>query len=190
MASSCSVNAEEHVLEVKKMENERKKAVVQFEEEDVGKQEEDWKMEVDEKTDSRETLEMRKWNVMKDMRKFERVKFVDESNKNVDKEDWQKELALVKQRKNELLPGDETRRRCLNNCRFPRTNWHNARKFRASSANEMNKPGRNRGQSDVCTRSPGRGGVGFGDSPQKTLQRRYNIRRPVEKCSISESLQP
>ena len=39
--SPCSVNAEEHVLEVKKMENERKKAVVQFEEEDVAKQEED-----------------------------------------------------------------------------------------------------------------------------------------------------
>ena len=52
-------------------------------------------MEVDEKTDSRETLEMREWNVMKDMRKFERVKFMDEANKNVDKEDWQKELALV-----------------------------------------------------------------------------------------------
>ena len=74
LASSCSVNAEEHVLEVKKMENERKKAVVQLEEDDVAKQEEDRKMEVDEKTDSRETLEMRKWNVMKDMRKLERVK--------------------------------------------------------------------------------------------------------------------
>ena len=44
-------------------------------------------MEVDEKTDSREMLEMREWNVMKDMRKLERVKSMDEANKNVDKED-------------------------------------------------------------------------------------------------------
>ena len=42
-------------------------------------QEEDDTMDVDEETDSRQTLEMRKRNVIKDMRMFEGIKCMDEA---------------------------------------------------------------------------------------------------------------
>ena len=102
-------------------------------------------MEVDEETDSRKTLEMRKRNIIKDMRKLEGVNSLENMTRC---------------------------RTCLKHSRVWRTSWYRALQIRASSAKGMNRPDwrlrscelKWRSRAEVCARSPERGGVGFGDT--------------------------
>ena len=61
-------------------------------------------MEVDEDADCRTKLEIRKQEIAKDIRNLEGFKNMDETIKKFQKENWQKVLALIEQRRYELLP--------------------------------------------------------------------------------------
>ena len=109
-----SQSCQRYAKNVKKMENERRKQAVQLEEqENDAKPEEHVKMEVDDETNSRKTLEMRETDITKDMRKLEGIKSMDETNEKVHEENWQKEFAHIEQRRRDLLPEHEQCRRCL-----------------------------------------------------------------------------
>ena len=76
-----------------KMESERKRPAVQFDEqEEDAKVGEDDKMEVDEEAGNRKKKEMRKRDIIDDVRKWEGIKCFDEKMGTC-REDWQKELA-------------------------------------------------------------------------------------------------
>ena len=62
--------------------------------------EDDCEVEVYEEADSRKTMEMRKKKVTKDIRKL-----MNETVEHLRKENWQKKLAQIEQRPNELLLG-------------------------------------------------------------------------------------
>ena len=98
--------AKKHTCEtkVKKMEHERKRPAAQFEEPDEeAKPSEDDKMEVDEVTDSRKKV----GDAIEGChsgRKLDALKCIDEA---VCKVGWQKDLAQIEQRRNDVLPEHE-----------------------------------------------------------------------------------
>ena len=81
-AKQAATAAQRELLEtVQNMEDERKKLTGQFvEPEEDTKKTVDGKMEVDDEADSRETLEMRKMDITKDLRKLEGINCIAEAS--------------------------------------------------------------------------------------------------------------
>ena len=96
--------------------------------ENIRKMDEDCKMEVEDEADSRKTLEIRKMDITKDMRKFEGIKSKNEASEKVLRDNWLKGVAQNEQRRHDLLPEDEE--------------IHNmSHKLQASLAKGMNRQG-------------------------------------------------